>query len=77
MTYPLHKASREGRDEVLLALLQSGQHEVNCGSFDLVRPLHEASLQGHFECVRILLDFGAQVRVSLDFGAQVRVGRAL
>ena len=59
---------------MLLALLQSGQHEVNCGSFDLVRPLHEASLQGHFECVRILLDFGAQVRVSLDFSAQVRVG---
>ena len=64
MTYPLHKASREGRDEVLLALLQSGQHQVNGGSFDLVRPLHEASLQGHFQCVRILLDFGAQVSSS-------------
>ena len=65
VAYPLHKASREGRDDVLLALLRSGQYEVNHGSFDLVRPLHEASLQGHIQCVRTLLTFGAQVCWSL------------
>lgn len=69
ITYPLHKAAREGQEEVLLALLQSGLYEVNSGCFDLVRPLHEACLNGRVNCVRILLEFGAQVNICNVDGA--------
>ncbi|KAK7101903.1 ankyrin repeat and SOCS box protein 13-like [Littorina saxatilis] len=69
VAYPLHKAAREGRGEQLLALLETGQYEVNNGSFDLVRPLHEACLQGHYQCACILLDHGAQVNIRNIDGA--------
>ncbi|XP_076469024.1 uncharacterized protein LOC143299615 [Babylonia areolata] len=66
---PLHKAAREGANDTLRRLLQSGQHDVNAGSYDLMRPLHEASLHGHFQCVRTLLDYGAQVNIRNIDGA--------
>ncbi|KAK7503411.1 hypothetical protein BaRGS_00005332 [Batillaria attramentaria] len=67
--YPLHKAAREGRADVLTALLRTGEYDVNRGSFDLIRPLHEACLHGHLESVQTLLSFGAQINIRNIDGA--------
>lgn len=67
--YPLHKAAREGKTCELIALLMSGEYNVNSGCFDLVRPLHEACLHGHLECVQTLLGFDAQINIRNIDGA--------
>jgi len=59
--YPVHKAAKEGKLENLKTLLDSGVYDVNKGTFELVRPLHEACLSGHFECASLLIDHGANI----------------
>ncbi|XP_025106608.1 ankyrin repeat and SOCS box protein 13-like [Pomacea canaliculata] len=67
--YPLHKAAREGRAGILKLLLSTGKYDINFGCFDLIRPLHEACLAGHTECVRTLLEHGAEVNArNIDGG---------
>lgn len=60
--YPVHSAAREGRFEDLRVLLTSGKYDANKGTFELVRPLHEACLAGHIDCVSLLIENGANVR---------------
>ncbi|RUS88608.1 hypothetical protein EGW08_003634 [Elysia chlorotica] len=68
-TYPLHSAAREGRYEDLEALLESGKYDVNKATFELVRPLHEACLAGHFGCTALLIKHGADVNLPNIDGA--------
>ncbi|CAG5115534.1 unnamed protein product [Candidula unifasciata] len=67
--YPLHKAAREGRLEDLRILLASGRYDANKGTFELVRPLHEACLAGHFDCAALLIHYGANVNLANIDGA--------
>ncbi|GFO43969.1 ankyrin repeat and socs box protein 13 [Plakobranchus ocellatus] len=68
-SYPLHKAAREGRYKDLKKLLDSGKHDVNLATFELVRPLHEACLAGQFECTALLIKYGADVNLRNIDGA--------
>ena len=61
--YPLHRAAREGRYKDLNTLLDSGKHDVNKATFELVRPLHESCLAGHFDCTALLIKHGADVSI--------------
>ncbi|XP_041349829.1 ankyrin repeat and SOCS box protein 13-like isoform X2 [Gigantopelta aegis] len=54
---------------MLLALIQRCRDRVNSATTDLVRPLHEASLFGHLDCVKALLKAGAEVNVRNIDGA--------
>ncbi|XP_050411714.1 ankyrin repeat and SOCS box protein 13 [Patella vulgata] len=67
--YPLHRAAREGRAEILQNLLKTEAFAVNCASPDLVRPLHEACIYGRLQCVKILVEAGAEVNVRNIDGA--------
>ncbi|KAH9508212.1 Ankyrin repeat and SOCS box protein 9 [Bulinus truncatus] len=67
--YPLHKAARESCVETLKNLLDSGKYNINEGTFDLVRPLHEACLAGNIQCVSLLLKHGANVNLGNIDGA--------
>lgn len=53
-------AVETNNSERLSELIQAG-HSVNSEGIDLIRPLHEACFRGHSECVRVLLDHGAEV----------------
>lgn len=57
----LHKAVESNDCERLCQLIEAG-HSVNREGIDLIRPLHEACFRGYQECVRILLENGAEVR---------------
>ncbi|KAK0062491.1 ankyrin repeat and SOCS box protein 13 [Biomphalaria pfeifferi] len=67
--YPLHRAARESSFESLKTLLESGKFNINEGTFDLVRPLHEACLAGSIDCVSLLLKHGANVNLGNIDGA--------
>lgn len=57
----VHEAAAQGRALQLQQLIQGGA-SVNTVAVDSITPLHEACIQGHTGCVRLLLDAGAQVR---------------
>lgn len=61
----VHKAASEGHAAQLQQLIQSGA-SVNIVAVDSITPLHEACERGQTQCVRLLLDAGAQVRLSLS-----------
>ena len=56
----VHKAASLGHTSQLQHLIQSGA-SVNVVAVDSITPLHEACLRGQAQCVRLLLDAGAQV----------------
>lgn len=56
----VHKAASQGQAAQLLHLIQGGA-SVNVVAVDSITPLHEACVRGQVECVRLLLDAGAQV----------------
>lgn len=56
----VHKAASLGQASQLQDLIQSGA-SVNVVAVDSITPLHEACLRGQTQCVRLLLDAGAQV----------------
>lgn len=56
----VHKAAYGGEATLLQRLIQNGA-SVNIVAVDSVTPLHEAAIRGQTECVRLLLDAGAQV----------------
>lgn len=60
----LLEAAQAG-NTVLLEELASQGHSVNECNYDLMTPLHEASLAGHADCVRLLLNLGASVKSQL------------
>lgn len=60
----LHEAASHGRALQLMQLIESGA-SVNMVTVDNITPLHEACIQAHPNCARLLLEAGAQV--SLGF----------
>uniref|UniRef100_A0A4W6FEZ6 Ankyrin repeat and SOCS box protein 11 n=1 Tax=Lates calcarifer TaxID=8187 RepID=A0A4W6FEZ6_LATCA len=58
---PLHEAAYQGRLLHLRRLIA----QVNLSNLNLVSPLHEACLGGHYACAKFLLDNGANA-VSTD-----------
>lgn len=56
----MHEAARRGEVVRLQQLIESGAC-VNSVTYDSITPLHEASLRGQTQCVKLLLDAGAQV----------------
>ncbi|XP_029650547.2 ankyrin repeat and SOCS box protein 13 isoform X1 [Octopus sinensis] len=59
--YPLQKAARDGRADILKLLVKKYGMNVNCQTYDLVTPLHEASAWGHMSCVTELIQLDASV----------------
>lgn len=57
----MHKAAALGQASQLQRLIQGGA-SVNVVAVDSITPLHEASLRGQTQCVKLLLDAGAQVK---------------
>ncbi|XP_010773353.1 ankyrin repeat and SOCS box protein 13-like, partial [Notothenia coriiceps] len=55
----VHKAASQGQTSQLQSLILSGA-SVNVVAVDSITPLHEACLRGQTQCVRLLLDAGAQ-----------------
>lgn len=60
----MHKAASLGHAAQLELLIRSGA-SVNIVAVDSITPLHEACLRGQAQCVRLLLDAGAQVSRAL------------
>lgn len=60
----MHKAASIGQVEKLQLLVDSGA-SVNAATADNITPLHDACVQDHPECVRVLLNAGAQVKCCL------------
>lgn len=58
--HPLQIASSAG-DHCLLQQLLNDGFQSNIQNFDRVTPLHEAAINGHVECVKLLIDHGARV----------------
>ncbi|CAL8242527.1 unnamed protein product [Merluccius merluccius] len=59
----LHEAASQGRALQLQRLLEGGAAPVNMVTVDHITALHEACIQAHPNCVRMLLEAGAQVDV--------------
>lgn len=57
----VHEAAAQGRVLQLQQLIRDGA-AVNIVAMDSITPLHEACIRGQAQCVRLLLDAGAQVR---------------
>lgn len=57
----MHEAAAQGRVLQLQELIEGGA-PVNIVAVDSITPLHEACIRGQAQCVRLLLDAGAQVR---------------
>lgn len=57
----VHEAAAQGRVLQLQQLIEGGA-AVNIVAVDSITPLHEACIRGQAQCVRLLLDAGAQVR---------------
>jgi len=64
---PLHRASGNGRAEVVRILLEHGADPIAQNKRGLA-PLHRASDRGHVEVVRLLIGFGAGVSARDDQG---------
>lgn len=60
----MHEAASVGQVEKLQLLVDSGA-SVNAATVDNMTPLHDACIQDHPECVRVLLNAGAQVKCCL------------
>lgn len=56
----MHEAASLGRALQLKQLIEEGA-SVNIVTVDNFTPLHDACIQGHPNCVKILLEAGAQV----------------
>ncbi|GAB1609112.1 ankyrin repeat and SOCS box protein 13-like, partial [Argonauta hians] len=59
--YPLQKAARDDKADVIVLLVTKHGLNVNSQTYDMVTPLHEASASGHAECVTQLIKLEALV----------------
>ena len=67
--YPLHLAARAGNKEILIALLQYDKTGIDIQErFSLWSPIFFAASEGHDECVKELLQAGAQIDTLDDTG---------
>ncbi|XP_027462672.2 ankyrin repeat domain-containing protein 31 isoform X6 [Zalophus californianus] len=55
---PLHEASSEGSNDIIVELLKAGAN-VNCENLDGINPLHDAAANDHLKAAEILLQHGA------------------
>uniref|UniRef100_M3Y2T2 Uncharacterized protein n=1 Tax=Mustela putorius furo TaxID=9669 RepID=M3Y2T2_MUSPF len=55
---PLHEASSEGSNDIIVELLKAGAN-VNCENLDGIDPLHDAAANNHLKAAEILLQHGA------------------
>ncbi|MBZ3871595.1 Soluble lamin-associated protein of 75 kDa [Sciurus carolinensis] len=55
---PLHEASNEGFNDIIVELLKAGAN-VNCENIDGILPLHDAVAGNHLKAAEILLQHGA------------------
>lgn len=60
----VHEAASLGQVEKLQFLVDSGA-SINAVTVDNMTPLHDACIRDHPECVRVLLNAGAQVKCCL------------
>lgn len=60
----MHEAASLGQAEKLQLLVDNGA-SVNTMTVDNMTPLHDACIQDHPQCVRVLLNAGAQVKCRL------------
>ena len=60
----VHEAAARGQVMQLQKLIHNGA-SVNIVAMDSITPLHEACIQGHSQCVRLLLDAGAHVSLQI------------
>ena len=66
----VHKAASQGLVDQLRQLIADGA-PVNIVAVDSITPLHEACIRGQSQCVRLLLDAGAQVGPSSSCVTQI------
>jgi len=57
----VHEAASQGHASRLRRLIAAGA-PVSSVAVDSITPLHEACIRGRSQCVKLLLDAGAQVR---------------
>ena len=65
---PLHEAVASGNRAVLEFLLKKTNANVDCRAKRSYTPLHLAASMGHEECVKVLLNHGADVSLTDDYG---------
>ena len=65
----LHQAASGGKVEVLAYLLKrTGNAHVNCRANSGYTPLHLAASSGHKDCVRLLIEHGANINTVDEYG---------
>ena len=65
---PLHEAVASGNRAVLEFLLEKTNANVDCRAKRSYTPLHLAASMGHEECVKVLLNHGADVSLTDEYG---------
>ena len=65
---PMHLAARQGETESVKALLDAGADVNQRGAGDKVTPILMATINGHFDLAKILLDKGANPGLAEDNG---------
>ena len=70
---PLHEAVAGGKTQVLDFLLDKvkdtpAMMPINCKANSGYTPLHLAASSGHHECVRILINRGANISITDEYG---------
>ncbi len=60
---PIHRAAREGDNQVIRASINASRDALNCVRYDGCSPLHLAALKGHISSVALLLVHGANIAV--------------
>ncbi len=66
--FPIHKAAMEGREDVLVKLIEGGADVTARDTCEGATPLHLAVYGGHKKTCEILLDLGADVNAKTDYG---------
>lgn len=64
----LHKAARRGSADILRVLLSEGQADHSLRLINGSQPIHSAARWNHPECIRVLVDAGADINSQNDSG---------
>jgi ankyrin repeat protein len=57
----MHVAATEGHEIIIKELVEEYDADIHCLTEEGLTPLHLAALSGHADCVRLLIDYGAQI----------------